>query len=327
MTRATKRLLAGTAALALMALVAPPVYADDDAPQAPSASSDVSADIARAHALREQGNLKEAASVLAQLMLVQPDDARIVGEYGKVMAEEKRGDDALAFLQRAVALNDGDWTLWSALGVAFDENNNPGDAAAAYKRALALKPGEPAVLNNYAMSRLLAGDYVGAQELFEQIQGANDPRIANNKAMAAEILAARMPARTPARAPAMAAAPKYTAPASAPVKAQALAEAATPANAAPSTHVAAAATPDAAPSHGPIKSESNAPGATGAPRAIVLADGDKAIMQAVPKDPLAGPVKPRTAPAAHRAATHRMSVAERKAATTAPALRTAADTH
>ncbi|MGH6871511.1 MAG: tetratricopeptide repeat protein [Rhizomicrobium sp.] len=317
MNRARKHLFAGAAVLALCAIWAPPVLADDDAPaaSATAASPDVNSEIARAQALRKDGKLPEAASVLAQLMLVTPDDARIVGEYGKVMAEEKRGDDALAFLKRAVELNTNDWTLYSALGVAYDENNNPKDAAAAYQRALAMKPGEPTVLNNYAMSRLLAGDYTGAQMMFEQIQNSHDPRIANNAAMAAEIVASHVPAasrpaasRPVARSQAVAAAPKYTPPAAAPVKTQELA--------------LSAPHPAKTPSPAAHAATSSTGGATAAPRAMVAADGSRVIMQAVPKDPLAGPVKPKAAPAPHRTA-----VASRKAIADAPALRTAADTH
>ena len=41
----------------------------------------------QAQALRAQGKLADATRVLAQLVLVAPDDARIVGEYGKVLVQ------------------------------------------------------------------------------------------------------------------------------------------------------------------------------------------------------------------------------------------------
>ena len=46
------------------------------------------------------------------------------------------------FLNRAVELQSNDWTLYSALGVAYDETNDPARRARPYQRALALKPGE-----------------------------------------------------------------------------------------------------------------------------------------------------------------------------------------
>jgi Flp pilus assembly protein TadD len=304
-----KRLLAGTAVAALCALWTAPILADDQRPQ-----TDVSTEIARAQALRKAGNLPEAASALAQLMMAAPDDARVVGEYGKVMAQEKRADDALAFLKRAVELQTNDWTLYSALGVAYDENNDPKNAAMAYQHALALSPGQPSVLNNYGMSRMLAGDYTGAQSMFAQAQASGDPRIMNNAAMLAELQTSRMPAvHTAPPKPQMTAyvapAPKYVPHAAAPVTANELA-AATP-SPAPATRAPAAMQ----------TASTQTPAATGAPRAIVASNGSQVVMQAVPKDPLAGPVKPKVIKPHHTA------VASNKPAPVAPALRTAADTH
>lgn len=317
-----KRLLAGTAVVALCALWTTPILAEDTA-QRPS--TDVATEVARAQALRKAGNLQEAASSLAQLMLAAPDDARVVGEYGKVMAQEKRADDALAFLKRAVELQSNDWTLYSALGVAYDENNDPKNAALAYQHALALSPGQPSVLNNYGMSRMLAGDYTGAQSMFAQAQASGDPRIMNNAAMLAEIQTSRMPAAKPTPVkPQMTAdaapakptppAPKYVPHTSAPVTATTLADA-TPT---PATHTPAV-------THAPAAMQTAATQtqvATGAPRTIVASNGSQVVMQAVPKDPLAGPVKARVIKPHHET-----TVASNKPAPVAPALRTAADTH
>jgi Flp pilus assembly protein TadD len=286
-----KRFLASTALAALCVATA---ARGEDAPK--PASTDVATEVAHAHDLRQAGQFPEAASALAQIMLVAPDDARVIGEYGKVMAQENRGDDAVAFLKRATELDPGDWSLWSALGVAFDESNDPKSAASAYQRALALKPGEPAVLNNYGMSRMLAGDMTGAQMMFAQARGTNDPKVTNNTAMLAEIETSRMPARAAAPVPVkvqpMTQAPK--------------AVAAKPQSIAPKPQQMAAA---ASQTTSPIAT------ATAAPRNI--ASNPNVVMQAVPKDPLAGPVKPKIV--AHKTAT--------KPALPAPALRTAADTH
>ncbi len=310
-----KQLLAGTAVLALCALWVPSAAAADK----PQPSTDVSSEVAKAQALRKAGQLPEAASALAQLMLVAPDDARVVGEYGKVMAQENRGDDALAFLQRAVQIDTSDWTLYSALGVAYDENNKPKDAAAAYQHALSLRPGEPSVLNNYAVSRMLSGDYAGAQAMMAQAQGSNDPRIVNNSAMLAEIEAGKAPARVAAPPPVKT---QQTAAASKPTTQQASAQQAS----AQKTAMQPVQSP--APKPAPIAvatlaDPKPAGGATGAPHNIVAAatlPSPQVVMQAVPKDPLAGPVKPRVM--AHRVAAKKPTAPS----TPAPALRTAADT-
>jgi len=158
------------------------------APQ-PGADDFVAADldgaVRHAQILRAQGKLREAARTLGQLILVAPDDARVLGEYGKTLAAEGRADDAQAFLKRAVQLQPNDWTLYSALGVAYDQTGDYGRAKLAYDRALAVRPGEPTVLNNAALSRMLAGDLDGAERLLAQAGPDQEghPKIANNLAL------------------------------------------------------------------------------------------------------------------------------------------------
>jgi hypothetical protein len=149
-------------------------------------------------ALRVHGDLAKATHALAQLVLVAPDDARVVGEYGKVLVQQGRSDDAVAFLKRAVQIKPGDWTLYSALGVAYDQMDDRKNAKVAYDRALLLHPGDPTVLNNYAVSRMLAKDYDGAQRLLMQAQaaGGNLPKIASNLQLLAQLRAANAPAPT-----------------------------------------------------------------------------------------------------------------------------------
>jgi Flp pilus assembly protein TadD len=142
-------------------------------------------EIRRAQLLRANGHYAEAAKSLSQIMIVAPDDPRVVGEFGKVMVQEGRSQDALQFLKRAIQLDSGDWTLYSALGIAYDQLDDHAHARAAYEHALSLKPGEASVLNNYAVSRMLTGDLPGAQRLLAQASMAGDanPKIANNVAM------------------------------------------------------------------------------------------------------------------------------------------------
>jgi Flp pilus assembly protein TadD len=58
------------------------------------------------------------------------------------------------------------WRAWNALGRARDARRAWEEARAAYERALALAPDEGAVLNNFGMSKLSAGDHDGAAALF-----------------------------------------------------------------------------------------------------------------------------------------------------------------
>ena len=161
----------------------------------------IDAGVRDAQAKRLQKDYAGAVRVLGQLMLVAPDDARVVAEYGKALIQQGRAKEALDFLQRAVQLQQGDWTVYSALGVAYDQTGDYTSARGAYEHALALKPGETTVLNNYAMSRALAGDLTQAKSLIAQASaGSQDERIARNVKMINGL--------TPIAAPATPVAPK-----------------------------------------------------------------------------------------------------------------------
>ena len=159
-------------------------------------------EIKRAQELRAKGEYDESLRSLAQLMLFAPDDARVVGDYGKVLEQEGRSHEALAFLSRAVELQPRNWTLHSALGVAYDQLDDHASARIAYQRALALKPGEGSVLNNFGVSRMLAGDYPQARKLFAAAEaaGSPNPKIALNLDKLADLNPAPTPiAPTPAK--------------------------------------------------------------------------------------------------------------------------------
>jgi Flp pilus assembly protein TadD len=241
-----------------------------------TAPTDLEGGVRQAKMMRLAGHYDDAIHTLSQLMLVASDDPRVVSEYGKTLAEKGRAQDAVEFLNRAVELTGNDWTLYSALGVSYDQLGNQVSARAAYEHALALRPEEPSVLNNYALSRMLAGDTDGAHILIARAQaagGGSDVKIASNIALLNKI-----------------------APAPAPV---ALAVAQKPA-AMPPLPVIASAPPAAIARPAPQPMPMRAPVAQNAPRPIVpntqqkvaMAPNNGVVMQAVPFDPLAGPVKP-----------------------------------
>jgi Flp pilus assembly protein TadD len=310
-------LLASTA-LCSCASEARPDAKAEVALQDKSAATDLDSGVRQAQLLRLAGHYDEAIHTLSQLMLVASDDARVVGEYGKTLAQMGRAKEATQFLTRAVELTPRDWTLYSALGVAYDENGEAEKASGAYRQALVLKPEEPSILNNFALSRLMAADPKGAAALAaraDRAGGGNDAKIARNIAMIenlagkadSAVAAADKPAPT-----AVAAAPK-TAPVTAVEKAglppqpAASRKAPAPSVPAPSLHEPQA----------PVAADHMAGRVpTGAPRALAsipatdhsqTPDSKRpqprgVVMQRVPFDPLAGPVKPRAPKPAPRLA-------------------------
>lgn len=251
-----------------------------------SMAADLDVQIRNAATLREKGDFAGATKIVSQLMLVEPDDARVVGEYGKDLVEQGRSKEALDFLKRAVQLRPGDWTFFSALGVAYDQVGDYAAAKRAYQQALALKPGEPSVLNNYAVSRMQAGDLSGARQFLAQASAASEsqPKIARNAQLLASLSpeASAAPVKTqPQNVPAI----QQT-----PTKASAATKALTKTDGTKSgpAPVKTAAAPSSA------KTQDHK---TSAQTTAALAKqlGPNVVIQQVPKDPLAGPVKEATA--------------------------------
>jgi Flp pilus assembly protein TadD len=220
---------------------------------APGADLDTA--IQAAQAQRRDGDLDGATRTLSQLVLVAPDDPRVLGEYGKTLLDKGATDDALAFLQRATELRPMDWTLFSAMGVAYAQKGNYAAATAVFGRALMLNPGDPTILNNNAMAHLQAGDIAGAEALLRQatLAGVAHPRIAQNLALVQRLRETGAPqpqtaSPPPVSAPAaVALAPQaqpVAAPQPVPVQ-QASAEAPTPTVAAPAA-IAQTPLPEAA---------------------------------------------------------------------------------
>ena len=178
---------------------------------APAPGTNLETSIQQAQALRLSGNYAEAVKHLSQLMMVASDDPGVVSEYGKTLAAMGRAQDAVNFLTRAGQLQPTDWTVFSALGVAYDQIGSQKDARGAYEHALSLKPGEASVLSNYALSRMLANDPVMARNLAGRAEIANaaapDAKIAANIALirstAPEAPGASIAANTPAPMPSM----------------------------------------------------------------------------------------------------------------------------
>ncbi|MGN6515510.1 MAG: tetratricopeptide repeat protein [Rhizomicrobium sp.] len=316
------RFLACSSVIALCAAFAVS-SADAQTQTAPTVATVLAEQIQHARELRGKGDLDGAAKILRQLMLVASNDPRVLGEYGKVLTEQGHAKDAVGLLARATLMNGTDWTLYSALGVAYDQTDDHADARKAYDRALAMKPGEPTVLNNYAVSRMLTGDYAGAAQMLAQLQktDAANPKIAANLERAQALAGTQL-----AKAPAVAASVQ-------PVK---------PAAAAPQQpHAVTAANNGVVmqkvpvdPKAGPVRAATAAPKSlpgSDAHRPALAAAASKLkvapasiVMQKVPADPKAGPAKMAQAPL-RKQPVETARAAVKTAVPAAPSLRTASD--
>jgi Flp pilus assembly protein TadD len=248
-------------------------------------------EIHHAQSFRTDGKFDDARHTLAQLMLVAPDDARVVGEYGKVLAQQGEGEDATKFLERAIEINPNEWSYFSALGVAFDETGKTKDAALAYQHALMLKPGDASVMNNLALSRMLSGDLPGAKDMIMRAQAASDgdEKIGRNVALVESRLPQVMPVvAAPAAPVSRASAPVFTPKTAAVVPSPTSVQSAPKATAViDKAHVQTAMVETRA----PVAKEAGIPvtRALSSPRPL----GKDVVMENVPSDPLAGPVAPK----------------------------------
>ena len=95
-----------------------------------------------------------------------PLKARALHNAGIALLLTNRAAAAERELEAAVESDPTSWRAWSALGRARDARQAWEEAGAAYEQALALAPDEGAVLNNFGMSKLSAGDHAGAGALF-----------------------------------------------------------------------------------------------------------------------------------------------------------------
>jgi len=287
----------------------PKEVAAREKPLAPKAvAGDIDGNLRQAQLLRQAGTYDEAIHILSQLTLVAADDPRVVAEYGKTLAQKGRASDATQFLRRAIELSPNDWTLYSALGVSYDQLGDAANARLAYEHALNLKPGDAGVLNNYALSRMLAKDPDGAHALIARAQAAAGPvpdtKITRNLALINEMAPLKAEAAKPSAVAAARAVarpePKVAiaAPVAAPVINKPAAQPAPASDGAPRNAGDVARL---------LASQSPAPSAaTGAPRPLapqmaaaqpqqfeaqpITQAPAAVVMQAVPYDPYAGPV-------------------------------------
>ena len=93
--------------------------------------------------------------------------------------------EAVRLLSQAAELNPLDWKSRSALGVAYDRLGDSKRAAESYQPPWQISPDNPAILNNYALSRAMANDLSGARDLLQRaVNGAGaDVRVRQNLAL------------------------------------------------------------------------------------------------------------------------------------------------
>lgn len=108
----------------------------------------------------------DRAAITAMLGLgAHPDDPSLLMTGGRAFVALARGNRAAPLLVRLTELEPQNWRAFSLAGVAYDYMGRTQDARRYYGQALALRPNEPTVLANLALSHVLTGDPAQAEAI------------------------------------------------------------------------------------------------------------------------------------------------------------------
>lgn len=129
---------------------------------------DRSAILNYAAALRLNGQTDQAVAVLSRGKLEFKNDPELSAAYGKALADNGDFEQALTVIQSVQRPDRPDWKLYSAEGAILDQMGRTAVARDRYAKALAIVPGEPTVLNNLALSHLLAGEMPEAEKILRE---------------------------------------------------------------------------------------------------------------------------------------------------------------
>lgn len=134
------------------------------------------------HALDQNA---QAVAVLQGLAITYPDDMKVLGAYGKALADAGRVGQAAEILQKAHTPERPDWSILSTQGSLADQLGDHEAARGYYESALKIRPNEPTVLSNLGLSYALAKNLPRAEETLRLAasQPTADMRVRQNLAL------------------------------------------------------------------------------------------------------------------------------------------------
>jgi Flp pilus assembly protein TadD len=136
--------------------------------------NNTNAAIAYARALRANGQSAQAAAVLQQASIRNPEDKAVLGAYGRSLADAGRFTEALDILGKAHTPDQPDWRILNAQGAVLDQMGKHAEAQRYYQTALTMAPNDPGILSNLGLSYALSNDLKRAEETLRR--AVNDPR-------------------------------------------------------------------------------------------------------------------------------------------------------
>jgi Flp pilus assembly protein TadD len=134
------------------------------------------------HALNQNA---QAVAVLQGLAIQYPEDMKVLGAYGKALADAGQLKQAANVLQKAHTPERPDWSVLSTQGSIADQLGDHDGARGYYETALKIRPDEPSVLSNLGLSYALARNLPRAEETLRIAanQPGSDMRVRQNLAL------------------------------------------------------------------------------------------------------------------------------------------------
>jgi Flp pilus assembly protein TadD len=147
--------------------------------------TDPDAAVRYAQALRAVGQRAQAAAVLEQSAIHNPDNRVLLGAYGRALADNGNYQQALEVLNRAHTQDQPDWRILSVQGAVLDQMGRHADAQRYYASALRLMPDEPSVLSNLGLSYALSKNLPQAEATLRHAaeQRGAEPKVRQNLAL------------------------------------------------------------------------------------------------------------------------------------------------
>jgi Flp pilus assembly protein TadD len=146
---------------------------------------DPDAAVKYAQALRAVGQRAQAAAVLEQAALHNPENRVVLGAYGRALADNGNFQQALDVLNRAHTQDQPDWRILSVQGAVLDQMGRHADAQRYYASALRLQPDDPSVLSNLGLSYALSKNLPRAESTLRHAaeQRGAEPKVRQNLAL------------------------------------------------------------------------------------------------------------------------------------------------
>lgn len=146
---------------------------------------DPEAAIRYAQALRAIGQRAQAAAVLEQSAIQNPNSRPVLGAWGRALADNGNFSQALEVLNRAHTPDQPDWRILSVQGAVLDQMGRHQDAQRHYASALRLVPDEPSVLSNLGLSYALSKNLREAEVTLRRAAAhpTAEPKVRQNLAL------------------------------------------------------------------------------------------------------------------------------------------------